>query len=121
MNRLAVTLLLSFITWAANAGVVLEREILAAYGVAHCLHKNATGDTQREAAQALGAYFQSSSYENELAFRAVREFMDRNVKTPLPVYQESGQPAALTVCLDIGQSARYRAVVKAQDRHLPKR
>ena len=114
---------LMVLCWALSAAAspALERERLSAYGVAHCLHKHATGATQREAGQAAGAYFQSSSYESELAFRAVREYMDRNVKTPLPVYQESGQPAALAVCLDIGLSARYRAVVKAQDRHLPKR
>ena len=49
-----------------------ERERLAAYGVAHCLHKHASGATQSEAGPATGDFFQLSPYENEQALAAVR-------------------------------------------------
>lgn len=113
---------LMVLCWALSAAAspALERENLAAYGVVHCLHKHASGDTQREAALALGGFFQVSSYESEQAFAAVRQYMDQHVKAPLGVYQDTNQPAALMACVQAGQSARYRAVVKSQDRHLPK-
>ncbi len=115
----ALVVLCSALSAAANPA--LQREHLAAYGVVHCLHKHASGDTQREAALAGGGFFQASSYESEKAFAAVRQYMDQHVKAPLGVYQDTKQPAALMACVQAGQSARYRAVVKAQDRHLPKR
>lgn len=115
----ALALLCSALSAAASPA--LEREYLAAYGVVHCLHKHASGVTQREAALAGGGFFQVSSYESELAFAAVRQYMDQHVKAPLGVYQDTNQPAALMACVQAGQSARYRAVVRAKDRHLPKR
>jgi hypothetical protein len=121
MNRFIATLLTCPLSWGANANSDIERERLAAYGVAHCLHKHASGDTQREAGLALGGFFQLSAYESEQAFAAVRQYMDKHMKAPLGVYQDTNQPAALMACVQAGQSARYLAVVKAQDRHLPRK
>ncbi len=113
--------LVASLCWTVHANTLLERERLAAYGVVHCLHKHASGDTQREAGLALGGFFQLSAYESEQAFAAVRQYMDKHVKAPLGVYQDTNQPAALMACVQAGQSARYLAVVKAQDRHLPRK
>lgn len=119
----ALLALLACLGCATTVGATerTDRSLLAAYGTAYCMSKIGTETLKAEANLAMGGYVQLSSYESEDAFQAVRKYVDGALPSPLPVYQTTGQPAALMICLDLTQKREYANLVRRQDRYLPRR